>query len=66
MIYFNEFGPVTLTLVPDIQVRDLLSRDSKKRLDVKEHPEKGVYVKDLSIHKVRPSETGQWVWVVFL
>ena len=26
------------------QVRDLLSKDAKKQLDLKEHPEKGVYV----------------------
>ena len=26
------------------QVRDLLSKDAKKQLDLKEHPDKGVYV----------------------
>lgn len=29
-------------------IRDLLSNDPKAKLDLKEHPEKGVYVKDLS------------------
>ena len=34
------------------EVRDLLGRDVKKRLELHEHPEKGVYVQDLSSHKV--------------
>ena len=34
------------------EVRDLLGRDVKRRLDLKEHPEKGVYVNGLSQHKV--------------
>eukprot|EP00501_MAST-03F_sp_TOSAG23-6_P000671 GSMAST32.ASY1.ANO1.698.1 assembled CDS len=33
-------------------VRDLLGVDSKKALELKEHPEKGVYVKGLSTHVV--------------
>ena len=34
------------------EVRDLLGKDVKKKLDLKEHPEKGVYVQGLSMHKV--------------
>lgn len=34
------------------EVRDLLGKDVKKKLDLHEHPEKGVYVQDLSSHKV--------------
>ena len=34
------------------EVRDLLGRDVKRKLDLKEHPEKGVYVNGLSQHKV--------------
>uniref|UniRef100_A0A452FUR8 Kinesin-like protein KIF17 n=1 Tax=Capra hircus TaxID=9925 RepID=A0A452FUR8_CAPHI len=34
-------------------VRDLLGTDAKQKLELKEHPEKGVYVKGLSIHTVR-------------
>ena len=34
------------------EVRDLLGRDVKKRLDLHEHPDKGVYVQGLSMHKV--------------
>nr|XP_060482318.1 kinesin-like protein KIF17 [Panthera onca] len=33
-------------------VRDLLGADSKQKLELKEHPEKGVYVKGLSMHTV--------------
>uniref|UniRef100_A0A8D2ALT6 Kinesin-like protein KIF17 n=1 Tax=Sciurus vulgaris TaxID=55149 RepID=A0A8D2ALT6_SCIVU len=33
-------------------VRDLLGADTKQRLELKEHPEKGVYVKGLSLHTV--------------
>uniref|UniRef100_A0A915L0W3 Kinesin motor domain-containing protein n=1 Tax=Romanomermis culicivorax TaxID=13658 RepID=A0A915L0W3_ROMCU len=32
------------------EVRDLLSQDYKQRLEVKEHPEKGIYVAGLSLH----------------
>ncbi|CAD5117991.1 DgyrCDS6732 [Dimorphilus gyrociliatus] len=32
------------------EIRDLLGKDSKKKLDLKEHPEKGVYVAGLSLH----------------
>jgi len=35
------------------EVRDLLGKDVKKKLELHEHPEKGVYVKGLSQHKVR-------------
>ena len=41
------------------EVRDLLGRDSKKKLDLHEHPERGVYVQGLSHHKV-----GGFVFVV--
>ncbi|XP_077979218.1 osmotic avoidance abnormal protein 3-like isoform X2 [Glandiceps talaboti] len=34
------------------EIRDLLSKDTKKKLELKEHPERGVYVKDLSMHSV--------------
>ena len=34
------------------EVRDLLGKDVKKKLDLHEHPEKGVYVQGLSSHKV--------------
>ncbi|XP_043919113.1 kinesin-like protein KIF17 [Protopterus annectens] len=34
------------------EVRDLLGEDTKQKLEIKEHPEKGVYVKDLSMHTV--------------
>uniref|UniRef100_A0A673UD84 Kinesin-like protein n=1 Tax=Suricata suricatta TaxID=37032 RepID=A0A673UD84_SURSU len=33
-------------------VHDLLGADSKRKLELKEHPEKGVYVKGLSMHTV--------------
>ncbi|KAM8788768.1 kinesin-like protein KIF17 [Rhynchonycteris naso] len=33
-------------------VRDLLGADTKQRLELREHPEKGVYVKGLSMHTV--------------
>ncbi|XP_055253152.1 kinesin-like protein KIF17 isoform X2 [Moschus berezovskii] len=33
-------------------VRDLLGPDAKQKLELKEHPEKGVYVKGLSMHTV--------------
>ncbi|XP_059099398.1 osmotic avoidance abnormal protein 3-like isoform X5 [Tigriopus californicus] len=33
-------------------IRDLLGDDARKRLDLKEHPDKGVYVKDISLHPV--------------
>ncbi|XP_074495847.1 kinesin-like protein KIF17 [Sebastes fasciatus] len=34
------------------EVRDLLGNDTKQRLELKEHPERGVYVRDLSMHTV--------------
>ncbi|KAM8868774.1 LOW QUALITY PROTEIN: kinesin-like protein KIF17 [Synchiropus picturatus] len=34
------------------EIRDLLGNDARQRLEVKEHPEKGVYVRDLSMHTV--------------
>ncbi|XP_075629496.1 kinesin-like protein KIF17 isoform X3 [Balearica regulorum gibbericeps] len=33
-------------------IRDLLGPDTKQKLELKEHPEKGVYVKGLSLHTV--------------
>ncbi|XP_012577543.1 PREDICTED: kinesin-like protein KIF17 [Condylura cristata] len=33
-------------------VRDLLGADTKQKLELKEHPEKGVYVRGLSMHTV--------------
>ena len=34
------------------EVRDLLGRDAKAKLELKEHPDKGVYVHGLSAHRV--------------
>lgn len=34
------------------EIRDLLGKDHKHRLELKEHPERGVYVKDLTMHPV--------------
>ncbi|KAI4877677.1 hypothetical protein NFI96_021216, partial [Prochilodus magdalenae] len=34
------------------EIRDLLGKDSKQKLELKEHPEQGVYVRDLSMHTV--------------
>ncbi|XP_068271182.1 kinesin-like protein KIF17 [Nyctibius grandis] len=34
-------------------IRDLLGADTKQKLELKQHPEKGVYVKGLSLHTVR-------------
>nr|XP_027236364.1 osmotic avoidance abnormal protein 3-like [Penaeus vannamei] len=34
------------------EIRDLLGADAKKKLDLKEHPDKGVYVQGLSQHPV--------------
>nr|XP_014353587.1 PREDICTED: kinesin-like protein KIF17 [Latimeria chalumnae] len=34
------------------EIRDLLGADTKQKLELKEHPEKGVYVKALSMHTV--------------
>ncbi|GFO29443.1 kinesin-like protein, partial [Plakobranchus ocellatus] len=34
------------------EIRDLLGKDPKLKLDLKEHPEKGVYVNGLSLHPV--------------
>ncbi|XP_061793784.2 kinesin-like protein KIF17 [Nerophis lumbriciformis] len=33
-------------------IRDLLGNDTKQRLELKEHPERGVYARDLSMHTV--------------
>ncbi|XP_072045040.1 osmotic avoidance abnormal protein 3-like isoform X2 [Amphiura filiformis] len=33
-------------------VRDLLGKDHKVKLELKEHPDRGVYVKDLTMHSV--------------
>lgn len=34
------------------EIRDLLGSDTKQRLELKEHPERGVYVRDLTTHTV--------------
>ncbi|KAM8916885.1 kinesin-like protein KIF17 isoform 2-T4 [Spinachia spinachia] len=34
------------------EIRDLLGSDTKHRLELKEHPERGVYARDLSMHAV--------------
>ncbi|KAM7401733.1 hypothetical protein PAMP_017027 [Pampus punctatissimus] len=34
------------------EIRDLLGNDTKQKLELKEHPEHGVYVRDLSMHTV--------------
>ncbi|XP_061146961.1 kinesin-like protein KIF17 [Syngnathus typhle] len=34
------------------EIRDLLGNDTKQRLELKEHPEHGVYARDLSMHTV--------------
>ncbi|KAL8572768.1 hypothetical protein ACOMHN_030350 [Nucella lapillus] len=34
------------------EIRDLLGKDAKAKLDLKEHPEKGVYVSGLTMHPV--------------
>ncbi|XP_047204159.1 kinesin-like protein KIF17 isoform X3 [Girardinichthys multiradiatus] len=34
------------------EIRDLLGNDTKQRLELKEHPERGVYVRDLTMHTV--------------
>ncbi|XP_031727605.1 kinesin-like protein KIF17 isoform X2 [Anarrhichthys ocellatus] len=34
------------------EIRDLLGSDTKQRLELKEHPEHGVYARDLSVHTV--------------
>ena len=33
------------------EVRDLLGKDNKKRLELKEHPDKGVYVQGMKLNK---------------
>ena len=38
------------------EVRDLLGKDMKSKLDIKEHPEKGVYVAGLSMHAVHNTQ----------
>lgn len=40
-------------MVATLQVRDLLSSNPKNRLDIKEDPEKGVFVKDLTSKPVK-------------
>ncbi|XP_067287253.1 kinesin-like protein KIF17 [Pseudorasbora parva] len=34
------------------EIRDLLAKDTKQKMELKEHPERGVYVRDLSMHMV--------------
>ena len=40
------------------EVRDLLGKDVKAKLDLKEHPDKGVYVYGLSEHRVARIQVG--------
>jgi kinesin family protein 3/17 len=35
------------------EIHDLLSKDTKARMDLKESPDKGVFVKDLSMNIVK-------------
>ena len=53
----NQNAKNTLKIVKMLLYRDLLGEDIKKKLDLKEHPERGVYVKDISLHPV--SNTGE-------
>ncbi|KAK2874893.1 hypothetical protein Q8A67_022046 [Cirrhinus molitorella] len=34
------------------EIRDLLGKENKQKMELKEHPERGVYVRDLSMHTV--------------
>lgn len=34
-----------------IEIRDLLGKDCKKKLDLKEHPDRGVYIQGEALHK---------------
>lgn len=44
----------TINVLPRVQdIRDLLSRDPDGKLELKEHPESGVYVKDLTTYVVK-------------
>jgi len=45
LIYFWEF---ILKIYLQESIRDLLSRDQNKRLQLQEHPKEGVHVHDLS------------------
>ncbi|KAA0201034.1 Kinesin protein [Fasciolopsis buskii] len=38
------------------EIRDLLARETKTKLELKEHPDKGIYVSGLSMHKVTSVE----------
>lgn len=38
------------------EIRDLLSKDPRNKLDLKEHPDRGVYVKDLTTFVVKNAE----------
>lgn len=38
------------------EIRDLLSKDPRNKLDLKEHPDRGVYVKDLATFAVKNAE----------
>ncbi|OXA50554.1 Osmotic avoidance abnormal protein 3 [Folsomia candida] len=38
------------------EIRDLLGKDCKKKLDLKEHPDRGVYIQELSQHAVHNVE----------
>lgn len=38
------------------EIRDLLGNDIKKKLDLKEHPDQGVYVQNISLHAVQSTQ----------
>ena len=45
-----------LSILSNFQVRDLLGKDQSVRLEVKERPDVGVYVKDLSVFMVNNAD----------
>ena len=49
---FNKFKSPEFGLL----FRDLLGKDIKKKLDLKEHPDKGVYVHEISLHSVHNTQ----------
>ena len=49
-------GRVSYLEIYNENVRDLLGKDQKATLDVKERPDVGVYVKDLSAYVVNNAE----------
>lgn len=47
-----------------LRIRDLLSKNPKQRLDLKDHPDGGVYVKDLTVMIVKGARDLQQVMEV--